>query len=177
MPLLAMGAINNKILKPRIDRAMTAPDEGQSGLKTLKRVVGAEIVLGVVVLALTALLVNLPPARVAAGVSGPFVEDVALGSNNLNVVVDPNRIGENFVHLTVSTPAGGPVEIQAMKVRFSMPEQEIGPLIGKGKRLGPGHFVVQGRQLSLAGEWLLEIEARIDKFTNENAEVKVTVNG
>jgi hypothetical protein len=64
-----------------------------------------------------------------------------------------------------------------MKVRFSMPAQDIGPLTGKGTQLGPGHFVVQGNQLSVPGEWTLQIEARIDRFTNAAAEVEVTVNG
>jgi copper transport protein len=176
LPLLALGAINNRVLKPRVDRAVSADADGDSALRTLHRVTSAEIALGVVVLAVTALLVNLSPARVEAGISGPFVAEVALGANDLEIVVDPNEIGENLVHLTVTTPAGAPAEIQAMKVRFVMPEQDIGPLTGAGKELGPGHFVVQGNQLSVAGEWILEIEARIDKFTNEQARARVTVN-
>jgi copper transport protein len=176
LPLLALGAVNNRMLKPRIDKAMDSGAADDSALKTLRRLVGVEVALGVIVLAITALLVNLPPARVDAGVTGPFIDKVALGDNNLDILVDPNEIGENEVHLTVTTSSGTAAEIQAMKVRFVMPEQDIGPLIGKGTELGPGHFVVQGHQLSVAGEWILEVEARIDKFTNLHAEVKVTVN-
>jgi copper transport protein len=176
VPLLGLGAVNNRILKPRIDKMISSGADDGSGLRSLKRVVKAEIALGVVVLAVTALLVNLSPARVEAGITGPFVDEVAMGSNNLNVIVDPNEIGENLVHLTVTTPEGTPTEIKAMKVRFSMPDQNIGPLTGEGRKLAPGHFVVQGRQLSVAGEWVLDIEARIDKFTNEQAEVRLVVN-
>jgi copper transport protein len=177
LPLLALGAVNNRLLKPRIARSIDSGGESEGGLGALRRTVSIEVVLGAVVLALTALLVNLSPARVDAGVTGPFVQDVALGDNNLNIVVDPNEIGENLVHLTVTTPEGSPAELQGMKVRFSMPAQDIGPLTGKGTQLGPGHFVVQGNQLSVPGEWTLQIEARIDRFTNAAAEVEVTVNG
>lgn len=170
VPLLVLGGINNRLLKPRIERAADA-----SALGTLRRVVMVEVVLGVVVLGLTALLVNLPPARVEAGVSGPFIDDVALGESNLNVVIDPNEVGQNIVHLTATTPSGTPSEIKSMKVRFSMPAEDIGPITSDGRELAPGHFVVEGRQLSVPGEWVLEIEARIDKFTNERAEVKVSV--
>lgn len=176
VPLLVLGAVNNRLLKPRIARTAATEQGGDGALRTLRRSVVAEVALGAVILGLTALLVNLSPARVEAGLTGPFIEDVALDSHNLNVVVDPNEVGENLVHLTATTEDGAPAEIQAMRVRFSMPEQDIGPLTAKAERVGPGHFVVQGRQLSIAGDWLLEVEARIDKFTNERAEVEVTVN-
>ena len=177
LPLLAMGAINNRVLKPRIKKAVNLPESDGSGMNTLRKVVRAEIALGVVVLALTALLVNLPPAKVEAGVSGPFLADVALGSDNLNVLIDPNEAGENnIIHLTATTPQGSPAAIKGMRVRFRMPEEDIGPLIARGQELAPGHFAVQGRELSIPGTWILAVEARIDKFTNTHAEVEVIVN-
>jgi len=176
LPLLAMGAVNNRVLKPRIKNAVDSPDSDGSGMNTMRKVVRVEIALGVVVLALTALLVNLPPAKVEAGVSGPFIADVALGSDNLNVLIDPNEAGENIIHLTATTPQGTPAKIKGMRVRFRMPEEGIGPLIARGNELAPGHFAVQGRELSIPGTWILAVEARIDKFTNTHAEVEVDVN-
>ncbi|MEA2446665.1 MAG: copper transport protein, partial [Actinomycetota bacterium] len=73
LPLLALGAINNRWTKPRMERASDpGGDRAGHALGLLKRLVSVEVVLAVVVLGLTAFLVNLPPARVAAGVTGPF---------------------------------------------------------------------------------------------------------
>jgi copper transport protein len=120
--------------------------------------------------------VNIAPARVAAGLEGPFIADVRIGSDDLNVIVDPNRVGENEVHLTVTEPNGAATQVQAMRVLFRMPSEGIGPLIGEGVQLAPGHFVVQGRQLSVAGGWTLEIVARTGRFDEERTSVRVIVN-
>lgn len=177
LPLLALGAVNNRMLKPRIDDAVKRSDDDEGGaLARLRRSVAIEVALGAVVIAVTAVLVNLSPARVEAGVTGPFTTDVALGDNTLNVLVDPNEVGENIVHLTATSSDGSPAEIEAMKTRFSMPGEGIGPLIAEGRELGPGHFVVQGHQLSVPGRWVIQIEARVDRFTNLTSTVEVTVN-
>lgn len=135
--------------------------------------VGAEVGLAVAVLVATAVLVNLAPARVTAGVEGPFTTETRLGEYRLDVLVDPARVGENAVHLTASTKTGAPAPIEQMQVLFRMPAQGIGPLVGEGMRLAPGHFVVQGRQVAVAGRWVLEIVARTGRFDEARVQVAV----
>ncbi len=173
VPLLALGAINQRWLKPRLAEVSS---RGGEALATLRRLIGGELALAVAVIAATALLVNLSPARVDAGIEGPFTGTVRLGDDNLDVLVDPNEVGANQVHLTAVTPSGEPVRIKQMNVLFTMPSEDIGPIVGEGKKLAPGHFVVQGNQLSVPGEWSFEIVARLDKFTEERTTVSVTVN-
>ena len=43
---------------------------------------------------------------------------------------------------------------------FTMPSKSIGPIVAEGRRLAKGHFVVQGGQLSVPGDWTLEVVAR-----------------
>jgi copper transport protein len=102
--------------------------------------------------------------------------DVPLGSDRLNVLVEPNQVGENEVHLTVTQKSGAPARIRAMEVLFRMPERKLGPLPAKGRRLAPGHFVVQGHQLSVAGRWQLEIVARTGAFGDQRTTVSIEVN-
>jgi copper transport protein len=175
VPLLVLGAINNRWTKPRIERA-ARHDSGGAPLSVLRRLIAGEVALAVVVLAVTSLLVNLAPARLEAGISGPFIADVRLGENNLNVLVDPNEVGRNQMHLTVSEPSGAPVKVREMRVLLRMPSEEIGPLVADGRRLAPGHYVVSGRQLSVPGEWVVEVVARVGRFEEERTRVTVTVN-
>ena len=176
VPLLTLGFINNRWMLPRIRKAAEEPEKAASATRGLKRLVGAEVALALVVLALTALLVNLPPSRVAAdGNEGPFLKDVALGDYELDVLINPNKVGTNDMHFT-ATENSQPVKVKEMTVLFRMPEEDIGPLRAKGRKLAPGHFVVEGPQLSLQGVWQLEIVARTSAFDEERATVSVEVN-
>ncbi|HZB04009.1 MAG TPA: copper resistance protein CopC [Actinomycetota bacterium] len=178
LPILVMGAINNRWLKPRIVRGIREGDPAKAHvpLRTLRRLVGIEVALGALVIAVTALLVNLPPARVEAGVEGPFRTEVALGHHHLNVMVDPNQVGENRIHLMAETESQEPAHFEEVRVLFRMPEEGIGPVPGKAEEMAPGEYVVHGHQLSVPGEWMLEIVARSGEFEEERAKVNVTVN-
>lgn len=176
LPLVALGAINNRIIKPRIQAAAATAVTAHAPLARLRRFVLTEIALGAAVLAVTALLVNIPPARVDAGIDGPFVTDIALGGSRLEVLVDPNSVGRNAIHLTAQDPSGAPARIKEMRVLFRMPARDIGPLVAKGRRLAPGHFIVEGHQLSVPGEWTLELVARTGRFDEERATVQIEVN-
>jgi copper transport protein len=71
IPLLILGAVNNRWTKPRIRRAAqeaTQTESGTSGLRTLNRLVVLEVLLAAVVLAVTAVLVaQSPPAGEMGG--------------------------------------------------------------------------------------------------------------
>ncbi len=176
VPLVGLGAVNRRRAKPRIDRAVQEGTGDTGGLRLLRRLVAVEVALAVAIVAVTAFLVNLPPAKVAAGISGPFITDVAIGDESLNMIVDPNQVGENEIHLTVTDQSGAPVEVKQMRVLFTMPQESIGPLEGKGTKLAPGHFVVQGRQLSVPGRWTLEAVARVSRFDELRTRVSLIVN-
>lgn len=170
VPIVVAGYVNNRILKPKLNA------DAASAWRTLRRTVTAEVVLAAAVLGLTALLVNLAPARVSAGTEGPFVTNVHVGAYHLNLIVDPNEVGENQIHLTATTATGAPAPAEAMTVLFRMPDQDIGPLVADGTQLAPGHFVVQGRQLSVAGRWTLEIVVRTGRFDEERTQISLIVN-
>jgi copper transport protein len=177
IPIVLLGAFNQRVMKPRIERAADADGESGSGaLGTFRRLLLGEVGLAAVALVLTALLVNLPPAKVEAGVEGPFIADVRLGDHNLNVLIDPNEVGANEMHFTLSEASGAPAPVKGMRIQFTMPEEDIGPLVAKGKKLAPGHYVLQGNQLSVAGEWQIEVIARTSKFDEERTTVVVRVN-
>ena len=70
VPLLVLGAINNRWTRPRIRRAAedaSLAESGARGVRMLGRLVLAEVLLAVAVLAVTAVLVNLAPPVDAMG--------------------------------------------------------------------------------------------------------------
>jgi hypothetical protein len=64
-----------------------------------------------------------------------------------------------------------------MSVGFALPANDIGPIEARGRKLGMGHFVVQGRQLSIEGAWILTIHVRLSRFDEKSARVRVEVGG
>jgi copper transport protein len=178
LPILALGAVNNRWTKPRIVKAAAEGDPDRAGrpVRSLGRLVGAEVAMGAVVIGITALLVNLPPARVAAGAEEPSMSTAAIGHHELHVMVDPGEVGENRVHIRAADDHGEPVHFDAVRVLFRMPEEDIGPLVASAEATGPGEFVVHGHQLSVPGEWTLEIVVRSGEFDEERTTVDVVVN-
>jgi copper transport protein len=172
-PLVGLGALNRRIVGPRLEA-----NRRIGGLARIRRQIGFEVALGVLVVALTAWLVGLSPSSEAtgpAGRMGPFETTVEFGEGNLDVLIDPAQVGENAVHMTATNPDGSPFELRRMIVDFSLPAEDVGPNTVRGRELSPGHYIIEGSQLSIAGEWTLTFKGRVDKFTQVDGETTLEV--
>jgi copper transport protein len=142
----------------------------------LRKSVRIEAAALVVAIALTAVLVNVTPARSAAGVGGIFTETVDFGDGTVNVVVDPNRAGQNSVHLYFYDENDQPVDPgDDVTVHFSLPSDEIGPIVRQAVRAGPAHFQVSGHELATGGRWTIDVSAQVSRFETATGEVEVLV--
>ena len=57
----------------------------------------------------------------------------------------------------------------------ALPEKAIGPLPLEPQRSGPGHYTIPGAQLGVAGDWQLEVTARVSAFDEYAAAVEVPI--
>jgi copper transport protein len=194
LPLVAMGGINRRWMIPRLERA-AAEGDTSAPLGILKRLITAEVGLAVLVIAVTAVLVNLAPARNLFEVQDGFQQRIEIDDRTYLLTIDPNSVGDNEVELMLeemgsamggggsddettnhdepANMAGGPKEVTVL---FRMPNEGIGPLPVKARETEQGHFVVRGHQLSVPGRWQLELVVRISRFEEERHEVAVDVN-
>jgi copper transport protein len=171
-----IGAHNRLRVVPAIQRSAKAT----RAWDLLRKSVRLEAAGLVIAIALTAVLVNVTPARSAAGVGGIFTETVDLsgGNGSVNVVVDPNHAGRNSVHLYFYDEDDRPAEIEdGVTVRFALPSDEIGPIVREPFRAGPNHFQVDGNELATGGRWTIEVDAQVSRFETATAEVEVLVGG
>jgi nitrogen fixation protein FixH len=113
---------------------------------------------------------------VVAGVEGPATATASIGEHELHVMVEPNRVGENTIRFQAATRHGEPAQFDEIRVLFRMPEQGIGPIVAHAEEVSPGRFVIHGHQLSVPGEWTMEIVARSGEFEEDRATVNLTVN-
>jgi copper transport protein len=194
LTVLGVAAYNNRILVPAVTgrrpsplptnptspssvATLTSVTSPAAALGRLRRTVRIELAGLSVVLATTALLVNLQPAAEAAGVSGPYSTFIPFGDGQLNLVVDPNRVGVNQIHLYVLTTGGLPALISGEgEIEFRMPAEDIGPIVRRLQVGGPGHYLHTGSELAIPGEWVITVRQRISDFEETSVDIPVDVN-
>jgi copper transport protein len=124
------------------------------GVATIRRLVTVEAVLGVIVLALAASLVSLPPRPPAD--SALFTATLTEAGTIVDVTVSPGRVGQNEMHLVI-TPAGGSLQpTVSATARMSLPDLEVPntpvALVAEGANHYSGTVT-----LPFSGTWVLEI--------------------
>ena len=171
LPLLALGLYNNRRAVPRLRERLATATERTRFL----RIAGAELALMVAIVSVTAVLVSEPPARAEVAPRGPYATTAQLGDLELNLVVDPAAAGRNQIHLYLTNSSGQPTDVDEASVSATLASSQIGPIRLKAHRGGPGHFIVHGAQLALAGDWQLRVETRRGEFDAATATVSVPI--
>ncbi|MFE7093408.1 copper resistance CopC/CopD family protein [Streptomyces erythrochromogenes] len=151
----------------------------------LRRSVLAEAAIAVVLLVVTTVLTSTEPGRTveqeaARGSAATAVPDRAVkitlpfdtggpnGKGSVRLELDPGRVGANTLHLWADTGDGQPFDLPEIKVAFTLPAKDIGPLPVVPDQAAPGHWTASGVQLPLAGEWRIDVTVRtsdIDQTT------------
>lgn len=149
-------------------------------VRSLRRSVLLEAVIGAVVLVVSAVLVGTPPARSAISqpieVTLPLMSDdgdVAAGS--VQVSVDPASAGPNILHVYLFDREGRLAQPQEIRVTLTEAAQQIGPLDVDLVPGGPGHVVGDGMAIPSPGTWTLSVLARLDEFTAATASTDIRV--
>ena len=144
----------------------------------LRRMVTYEALAIVAVLGFTAVLVNTTPARTAVVSEAKVVnltDDTANGT--VNLVVSPARAGRNSIHVQYADQAGKPVDVaNTLTIELSLPAKDLGPITRQVVKLSPGHYVLEGDELSLAGEWTITLAVRTSDFAEERTSFQVPVS-
>ncbi len=156
--------------------ATNDPRTGDPGATVgrLRRTVAAETAAAVVVLAVTALLVNAIPGRTALAL--PLSTEIEASENLLiDVTVDPAKAGPLDLHLYTLSPAGLPLEVEDLTATLGLPDRDIGPLKVPLQRAGPNHFVTYAFDLPIPGNWNLTVTARTSDVDQDTASTTVRI--
>ena len=175
MALVGLGALNRRRTLPRLrDLATDGRAPAATGV-SLRRTLRAEVALIVLALGVTGALASYAPA--VAQYSGPHNATTTIAGKQLQLTLDPARVGSNELHLYLFDPKTGAQYdgAQQVTVAETLPSKGIGPLIQSGEKSGPGHYTVPGMLLAVPGTWKLQINVLIDKFDQYSQTVQVPV--
>jgi copper transport protein len=176
--MLAAAAVSRAWVRAR----RGAPEPATAGpgalaarpeLGRLRRSVAAEVVAGVAVLAVTALLVNTVPGRLA--LARPATVEVPVGPVVAEVTLDPARAGPVDVHVYTIDRTGAVADVAEATARLRLPARDLGPIDVPLHRAGPGHFVAESVQIPIPGTWTLEVAVRTSEVDRFRAEAEVRI--
>jgi copper transport protein len=162
LPLLALGAFNNRISVPRL----RADPGSRIVQRRFLQAVAAELTLFVAIVAVTAVLVDERPFEDQLARAGPAASTTTtrVGPFTGSVDVTPAAVGPNRIDLSFTTGKGDPAVLAEVDVAASLPSRKIGPLRFTARRLARGHFQVAAAQLPIPGEWRLRLTVRQGQF-------------
>ena len=171
--LLCLGALNRRRTLPAL-AARAGEPPGRPGV-ALRRALRAEVALGVAALAATGALAGYSPADVQA--SGPFSASSDIGPARAELTVEPALAGPNEVHLYFFDRTDGSQwnATKELTVDAALPERDIAPIELETRRAGPGHYVIGGAPLAPAGDWTLEVAARVSDFDELRTRFEVPI--
>lgn len=171
---LVAGVIAVAAFSRRLVRARVAPE--QPG--RLRRLVGVEVAIAGVAVAVAAVLVQTTPARSAPGnraaAAPPYSITVAGTLYRLQLGIDPARPGTNAVHLFAHTPdgAGTPVRVVEWRATAALPSSGIEPIQIPLQRITDNQSIGDV-ELPTAGAWEFRFTLRVSEI--DQATVTATV--
>jgi copper transport protein len=176
VPVVAGGAGDDDDCEPDLTAEEIAEYEAWE-FKRLGRSVWAEVGVAVLVIAITALLVNAAPAKTAAANAAGNAVGVTLKSNKVwvDVVVVPGRRGNNAVHVSALKPNGGVDDIADLTITFSLPERKIAGIKVPLEKISAGHYTAAGYTLPIAGKWIVTAKAVISEFTERTLTSEIEI--
>ncbi len=194
--IVTIAAYNRWKLVPEISAVGSSPTEASATAddEQQENAVGADVTttrvwtrlvttlkieagLVVLVLAATAVLATTPPAATVIGATGLFVDEQPLTDDlTVELVIDPNRVGRNAIHLYVFDAFGQPdAHATNAVIELTHEPTQTGPIRIEPFFAGPGHWVANLDDLALAGTWRIDVAIGIDRFREEQVTFTTTL--
>jgi copper transport protein len=171
LPLLGLGAYNNRYAVPRLRKQIASLVEQRRFL----RAAGAELLIMATIVGVTAVLVTEPPAKASVKPPKYFTTTAPIGNLEVNLLVEPARTGANVIHLYFFTQAGLPANTADAKLSALLPSKNLGPLRIPLQKIVPSHYTVSAAVFPLPGDWQVTIEARRGKFESLTQTISVPI--
>ena len=174
--VVALGYLARIWIAYYLKGSAVTPDA--AAIRQLRGSTGLEVVLAAGVLAITAMLVNAPPARTAyaAPVSTTVGFDAggANGKGSVQIFLSPAKVGTDTVHVEVLAPSGAPLEVPQLTATVSLPDRQLGPLPVTLSGGGTPHYY-GSVTIPLAGAWKMAVTVRTDDIDETTVTVPVTI--
>jgi copper transport protein len=166
--LLTLAVVNRFVLTP----AVAAGDAASAD--RLRLSLGADIVLGLAVLGVTATFPFSPPPRALGAAEGITVVVSGRGGQATLTLI-PGRVGRNRLEAGVADRDGAPIVAREAALAWSLTAAGIEPVRVEASLPLPGVVTVADVELPRSGRWRLQLDLLIDDFTKLTFEGEIDV--
>ena len=149
------------------ETSATDPEPGRQwrpAMRLLRRSVAVELLVAAVILAFTAILVNVATGREAYAptftASQPVSVGGAAGTATVHVFVGPARLGPNTVDVYFTGARGRGYAPAGVTAALSFPAGRLGPTPLALTETAPGQYQAQGAVTGNTGQWTLTVAVR-----------------
>ena len=160
LPLLALGAYNNRYAVPKLKRQVCSAVEQRRFL----RAAGFELAIMAAIVGVTAVLVTEPPAKATIAVPKLINATVPIGNLEVNYTIEPAKTGPNVLHLYYFKPTGEPANVDDTRLSATLSSAGVGPIRIPLQKIVPSHYTTPAAVFPQPGDWQLLIEARRGEF-------------
>ena len=171
LPLLALGAYNNRYAVPRLKKQIASVVEQRRFL----RAAGMELAIMAIIVGVTAVLVTEPPAKASVTAAKYATDTVPIGPLEVNYLIDPAKTGPNVIHLYFFKTTGQPANVDDAKLSATLPSKNLGPLRIPLTRIVPSHYTTSAGVFPEAGDWQVTFEIRKGQFQSFTQTVTVPI--
>lgn len=140
---------------------------------SIHRVVVVEVLIAVLVLGVTAGMLSQSPEVTAA--NAVFSRQLVNADMIASIAVTPGRVGNNEIHVTITTPNGSLSPVDNVTMRLTLPGSEVPTITAAVAQLGLNHFVGTLSILT-PGTWNLEILVQPDPSTSTRFSTEIPIS-
>ena len=172
--LIGLGWVNRERVIPALGRiAGAGAPPGQTGVLA-RRTMRGELALMIAVFGVTAALITYAPPIDAA--AGPFSANTSLGPAELEITIEPAKVGLNTAHLYLIDARTGAqfTATKELTATARLPSKGIGPLVLHRRWRGPA-TTSSAQWCSARGDWEIQIVDRVSEFESFSRTVKVPI--
>ncbi|MEQ4302313.1 copper resistance protein CopC [Plantactinospora sp. B6F1] len=177
--LLGAAGYARRLVGRRVT-ATAAAGAAVAGRRRLRRTVGLEVLVGLVVLGVSSVLVQTTPGRNAGieaeiAASDTFAQTLSSPLYTLQFDVYPVQLGpHNTVHAYVYTPDGKPLPAVEWTLTAALPAQGVEPTDTPMLGIEP-HHAVGAVNFPIPGDWELRFTVRTSEFDQATVRTVVRV--
>lgn len=166
VPLLLLGAFNLLRVRPALAKAAERNKPGAQaqerrgwlgGIRLEKRfllAIGAESLLGVVILLVVGVLINQPPPQTAAASSQPGIHLTSKAEGvTVKISITPGQLGQNHFEAVATRNGKAPPGGTQLVLRLTYADADLGTSELPMKAEGKGHYGADSSDLSTYGHW------------------------
>ncbi len=157
VPILLIAAVNWRRVLPSLEGFSRDPNAARKWAGNFRRLIGAETMLGAVVLVLATSLTSLPPSATVSA-AGPMTLSKRNGDITVGLKLEPNKVGTNQSVITLRDSGGRAVEgAKRVTLYLRSLDMDMGLQTVQAQAAGGGAYQAEVF-LSMAGRWSISVE-------------------